>query len=111
MLRISEIKLPLDHDSAALPKSVAITLGIPPEAVSDIHVFKRSFDARKADLLQVYIIDVALADPTLEAQVLARFAENPRVGRTPDMTWRAPAQAPAELPLRPVVIGFGPCGI
>ncbi|MDL9999557.1 NAD(P)/FAD-dependent oxidoreductase [Variovorax sp. J22P240] len=111
MLRISEIKLPLDHDSAALPKAVATTLGISPEAVSDIHVFKRSFDARKADLLQVYIVDVALADPALEAQVLARFAENPRVGPTPDMTWRAPAQAPAELPLRPVVIGFGPCGI
>ncbi|MDM0048986.1 NAD(P)/FAD-dependent oxidoreductase [Variovorax sp. J22R115] len=111
MLRISEIKLPLDHDSAALPKAVATTLGISPEAVSDIYVFKRSFDARKADLLQVYIVDVALADPALEAQVLARFAENPRVGPTPDMTWRAPAQAPAELPLRPVVIGFGPCGI
>lgn len=111
MLRISEIKLPLDHDDAALSKAVAITLGTPPESISNIHVFKRSFDARKAELLQVYIVDVTFADPAIEAKVLAKFAENPRVGPTPDMTWRAPAQAPAELPLRPVVIGFGPCGI
>ena len=111
MLRISEIKLPLDHDSAALPKAVATTLGIPAEAVSDIQVFKRSFDARKADLLQVYIVDVAIADPALEARLLAKFAENPRIGATPDMSWQAPVQAPAALPLRPVVVGFGPCGI
>jgi uncharacterized FAD-dependent dehydrogenase len=111
MLRISEIKLPLDHDNAALAKAVAITLGTPPESISDIHVFKRSFDARKAELLQVYIVDVTFADPATEARILAKFAENPRVGATPDMTWRAPAQAPSDLPLRPVVIGFGPCGI
>jgi uncharacterized FAD-dependent dehydrogenase len=111
MLRISEIKLPLDHDDAALSKAVAITLGTPPESIGNIHVFKRSFDARKAELLQVYIVDVTFADPAIEAKVLAKFAENPRVSPTPDMTWRAPVQAPAELPLRPVVIGFGPCGI
>ncbi|MDM0108272.1 NAD(P)/FAD-dependent oxidoreductase [Variovorax sp. J22R24] len=111
MLRISEIKLPLAHDEAALPQAIASTLGIAAEAMAGHTVFKRSFDARKADLLQVYIVDVMLADPALETRILARFAENPRVGPTPDMTWRAPAQAPAELPLRPVVIGFGPCGI
>ncbi|MGJ7511961.1 NAD(P)/FAD-dependent oxidoreductase [Variovorax sp. GT1P44] len=111
MLRISEIKLPLDHDDAALSKAVSITLRTPPESISQIQVFKRSFDARKADLLQVYIVDVTFADPTVEARLLAKFAENPRVSPTPDMAWRAPAEAPAELPLRPVVIGFGPCGI
>ncbi|MBB3177031.1 NAD(P)/FAD-dependent oxidoreductase [Variovorax sp. Sphag1AA] len=111
MLRISEIKLPLDHDDAALPHAVNTLLGTPPGAVSAIKVYKRSFDARKVQLLQVYIVDVTLADPALEAQLLVKFAENPRVTRTPDMEWRAPAQAPAGLALRPVVVGFGPCGI
>ncbi|WP_431275145.1 NAD(P)/FAD-dependent oxidoreductase [Variovorax ureilyticus] len=111
MLRLSELKLPLDHDQAALPHAVDSLLGTPPGAVTAIKVYKRSFDARKAQLLQVYIVDVTLADPALEAQLLARFAENPRVAPTPDMTWRAPARAPAELALRPVVVGFGPCGI
>ncbi|MDM0031374.1 NAD(P)/FAD-dependent oxidoreductase [Variovorax sp. J22P271] len=111
MLRISEIKLPLAHDGAALPQAIASTLGIAVEAMAGHTVFKRSFDARKAELLQVYIVDVAIADPALEDLLLAKFAENPRIGATPDMSWRAPVQAPAALPLRPVVVGFGPCGI
>ncbi|MDM0081831.1 NAD(P)/FAD-dependent oxidoreductase [Variovorax sp. J31P179] len=111
MIRISEIKLPLAHDAAALPQAIASTLGIAVEAMAGHTVFKRSFDARKAELLQVYIVDVAIADPALEARLLAKFAENPRIGATPDMSWKAPVEAPAELPLRPVVVGFGPCGI
>lgn len=111
MLRISEIKLPLGHDEAALPAAIDAVLGTPPGAVREFSIFKRSFDARKAQLLQVYIVDVSLANAATEATLLAKFAENPRVVPTPDMMWRAPAQAPATLPLRPVVIGFGPCGI
>ena len=111
MLRISEIKLPLGHDEAALPAAIDAVLGIPPGAVREFSIFKRSFDARKAQLLQVYIVDVTIADPATEAALLHKFAENPRIVPTPDMAWEPPAQAPATLPLRPVVIGFGPCGI
>jgi uncharacterized FAD-dependent dehydrogenase len=111
MLRISEIKLPLDHDAAALSSAIDAVLGVPPGAVREFSVYKRSFDARKAQLLQVYVVDVTLADPALEVKLLKKFADTTRIGPTPDMTWRAPVQAPAELPVRPVVIGFGPCGI
>jgi len=111
MLRISEIKLPLGHDEAALPAAIDTVLGTPHGAVREFSIFKRSFDARKAQLLQVYIVDVTLADPATEALLLSKFAENPRIAPTPDMRWQAPAQAPGALPLRPVVIGFGPCGI
>ncbi|MDM0011165.1 NAD(P)/FAD-dependent oxidoreductase [Variovorax sp. J22P168] len=111
MLRISEVKLPLDHDPQALSRAVASTLATPVESLADVHVFKRSFDARKAELLQVYIVDVAFTDPAIEAAVLARFAGNPRIATTPDMQWRAPVAAPASLAVRPVVVGFGPCGM
>nr|MBP6407021.1 FAD-binding protein [Ramlibacter sp.] len=37
--------------------------------------------------------------------------KHPHIGPTPDMHWHAPVQAPPDLPLRPVVVGFGPCGI
>ncbi|WP_213952917.1 NAD(P)/FAD-dependent oxidoreductase [Variovorax sp. dw_954] len=111
MIRLSEIKLPLDPPSDALPRAVQGLLGVEPEAIADIHVFKRSFDARKVDLLQVYIVDVTLADPSQEAKLFAKLHGNPRVIPTPDMVYRVPAQAPAELPVRPVVVGFGPCGI
>ncbi|CAN7647235.1 MULTISPECIES: NAD(P)/FAD-dependent oxidoreductase [unclassified Variovorax] len=111
MLRISEIKLPLDHGDAALPEAIATALGTPAAAIADFKVFKRSFDARKPQLLQVYIVDATIADPALEAALLAKFAGHPHIGAAPDMVWRAPVQAPAGLPLRPVVVGFGPCGI
>ncbi|RYF34218.1 MAG: NAD(P)/FAD-dependent oxidoreductase, partial [Comamonadaceae bacterium] len=63
------------------------------------------------ELLTVYIADVTLADPAREAALLAPHAGHPHIQRTPDMAWHAPAHAPADLPLRPVVVGFGPCGI
>ncbi|HEX5757262.1 MAG TPA: hypothetical protein VFY12_13055, partial [Arenimonas sp.] len=79
--------------------------------IARLTVFKRSFDARKADLLAVYIIDLELADPAQEPALLACHAGKPHIQPTPDMTWRPPGRAPADLPLRPVVVGFGPCGI
>ena len=141
MIRLSELKLPLSalpvverlavdadqptaaealdparvHPLPALHALAAQTLGVAPEALASVHVFKRSFDARKADLLAVFIIDVTLADPGTEAELLARHAAHPHIQPTPDMAWRAPAVAPADWPTapgqRPVVVGFGPCGL
>ena len=111
MLRLSESKLPLDPPSDALPRAVQGLLGVDADAIADIHVHKRSFDARKVDLLQVFIVDVTLADPSTEPKLLAKLAGNPRVMVTPDMSYHPPAHAPADLPIRPVVVGFGPCGI
>src|SRR5438105_1616726 len=74
MLRISEIKLPLGHDEAALPVAIDAVLGTAPGTVRKFSIFKRSFDARKAQLLQVYIVDVTLADPATEAALFRKFA-------------------------------------
>jgi uncharacterized FAD-dependent dehydrogenase len=111
MIRLSEIKLPLDPPADALPRAVQGLLGIDADAIAHIHVHKRSFDARKIDLLQVYIVDVTLADPARETALLAKLAGNPRVTPTPDMAYRLAARAPEGLQMRPVVVGFGPCGI
>ena len=110
-LRLSEIKLPLDHDAAALANAIARKLDLPPAAITGHTVHKRSFDARKAELLRVYIVDVALADGRDEAAVLARLAGDPHVAPTPDMAWHPPVQRAQPPQLRPVVVGFGPCGI
>ncbi|GAA4352653.1 NAD(P)/FAD-dependent oxidoreductase [Variovorax defluvii] len=110
MIRVSELKLPLDHSPEALPALTASTLGVAPGEIASHHVYKRSFDARKAELLTVYIVDVALADAQQEAAVLARHAGRPHVQPAPDMTYRPPVHAGEGAP-RPVVVGFGPCGI
>lgn len=114
MIRISEIKLPLSQaeaPEAALLAAAAGILGLAPAAIASVEVFKRSFDARKAELMAVYIVDVVLAEASAEAAVLGRLAGKPHVAPTPDMAWRPPATAPADLKHRPVVVGFGPCGI
>ena len=114
MIRISEIKLTLaeaEHPDAVLHAAAARVLGLPREQIARVELFKRSFDARKADLAAVYIIDAALADPATEPALLDRLAGQPHVTVTPDMAWHPPVQAPASLPQRPIVIGFGPCGI
>ncbi|MEN9671280.1 MAG: hypothetical protein RL018_1557 [Pseudomonadota bacterium] len=115
MIRLTEIKLPLAHPDTALAEAVVRTLGIQANELQSVQIFKLSFDARKADLLQVYIVDVVLTSAALEAKVLHRFENNPHVRPTPDMGYKAVASAtqlsPEQLKNRPVVVGFGPCGI
>jgi uncharacterized FAD-dependent dehydrogenase len=111
MIRIGELKLPLDHPDEALAPAAAAALGIAPADIARLSVFKRSHDARKRQLMLVYIVDVALRDPAREAALLARHRGNPRISLTPDMAWHPPRPTPAEGALRPMVIGFGPCGI
>ena len=111
MLRLTEVRLPLDHAPQALDQLIAGILGVTAQELASVKVFKRSFDARKAQLLQVYIVDVALVSADLEEQVLARHAANPQLRRAPDMAYHLPLQAKSVPEPRPVVVGFGPCGI
>ena len=114
MIRLSELKLPLsqaEQPEAPLRAAAAAVLGLPESALAALAVFKRSFDARKAELLAVYIVDVTLADPSQVPAVLQRLARHPHVAPTPDMAWRPPVTVEEAPRPRPVVVGFGPCGI
>jgi uncharacterized FAD-dependent dehydrogenase len=111
MLRLTELKLPLDHAADDLPALIARTLEVPPAALRSHSVYKRSFDARKAQLMQVYIVDVELVEPAQETALLQRHVNNPHIFAAPDMAYRLVGRASAEAAQRPVVVGFGPCGI
>jgi uncharacterized FAD-dependent dehydrogenase len=110
-----EDRLPTPHPINALHQLSALALGVSTADIATLNVFKRSFDARKADLLAVYIVDLSLADAQNEAALLHQFEKNPHIQATPDMAWHAPCQAPAHFGeqegQRPVVVGFGPCGM
>ena len=103
MLRLTEIKLPLDHAEDALPTAILHTLGITPAELASHTVFKRSFDARKSVIMQVYIVDVALVDTSREAALLAQHSGNPHIFASPDMRYQPVGTAPAGLALRPVL--------
>src|SRR5688572_1120695 len=114
MIRLSEIKLTLSEAEQPEPTLLAAArrlLGLQAEDIARVEIFKRSFDARKAELAAVFIVDVTLTDPALETGLLAQFAGHPHIGPTPDMVWHPPVQTTSPMPIRPVVVGFGPCGI
>jgi uncharacterized FAD-dependent dehydrogenase len=127
MLRLTDIKLPLDHPEDALASAIRARLHIGAAAIRSFTVFRRGYDARRRGAIQlIYTLDVDVAG---ETEVLARFADDPHVRPTPDTNYRyvvshdAPdangeGQTPSgrgralqEHPHRPVVIGLGPCGL
>ncbi len=113
MLRLTELRLPLNHGEEALRPALLQRLALADAALLGFTVFKRSYDARKKSAVQlIYTVDCELAD---EAAALQRWAGDPHVRPTPDMSYRfaghAGADFYAESKPRPVVIGFGPCGI
>ena len=116
MLRIIELRLPLEHAEGALRAAVLARLGLADEQLRELTVFRRAWDARKKSAVVLsYTVDITLADGVDEAAVLARLAGD-RQGRiAPDTTYRFVGHAPADFAAagtpRPVVIGFGPCGI
>lgn len=115
MLRLNEIQLPLDHEATALAAAIVERLGIDASDLLSFSVFKRSYDARnKNRILLIYQLDVAVT-AGLEQQLLHKFGHSSRVGPSPDTRYQYVAQADANFPAvgqqRPVVVGFGPCGI
>ena len=115
MLRLTDIKLPLDHAESALGEAILARLGIGADELTGYTVAKRSYDARKrGGITLIYSVDV---DTPREAELLQRAAIAPaaatpvKLGPTPDTAYKFVARAPAQLPLRPLVIGMGPCGL
>jgi hypothetical protein len=104
-LRITQIKLPLDHTSDDLRMAAAEYLGIDPSRIETIHVRRQSIDARKRNaVFFVYSLDVELV---LETALSPSVKYTP----SPDLSYCLPPPAPEGLISRPVVVGAGPCGL
>ena len=112
MLRLSELRLPLDHGPDDLEQAVLRCLKIPQARLLRCQLVKRSVDARRRDRIQlIYSVDVALDG---EAALLRRRHGDRRIRPTPDTQYKFVAQALEGSVLdseqRPVVVGAGPCG-
>jgi len=109
MLRLTELKLPLDHPADALRVAIRQRLDLAEDDILGFSIFKRSYDARKKHaLLLVYAVDVEVKN---EAALLKKFRNDRHLASTPDMAYRFVGHAPENLAERPLVVGFGPCGI
>jgi uncharacterized FAD-dependent dehydrogenase len=108
MLRITELKLSLDH-SENLKNAILERLGISAEQLISYTIFRQGFDARKRNgILLVYTVDV---ETTNEAALIKRLQDDPHISLTPGNAYHFVTQAPKDLALRPVIIGTGPCGL
>lgn len=108
MLRLSQIKLSLDHTEADLVNAISKYLAINTNDIVSYTIYKRSYDARRSAMLLTYILDISLRN---ESKILSKFKRDSNVILAPDMSYSYIATAPKNLSERPIVVGFGPCGI
>ena len=113
MIRLTELRLPIDHAPEDLEAAICKKLAILAKDLIRYEVFKRSYDARKNNILSfIYTLDLSVKD---EEAVLKRLAHDPHIRLSPDTRYHFVAHFDSHIKpqstLRPVVIGFGPCGI
>ena len=113
MIRITELRLPIDHAPDAVEAAILKRLNLSAKDLLGFEVFKRSYDARKNVALSfIYTVDLSVKN---EEAILSKFDGDTHVRISPDTSYHFKAKAPESIAngksLRPVVIGFGPCGI
>jgi uncharacterized FAD-dependent dehydrogenase len=109
MLRLTDLKLALDHAEDEIGAGILKRLQIKPQDLIGYSVFRRAVDARKRSAIAlIYTLDIEVRN---QAAVLQRLAGDRNLSLTPDMNYRFATRAPEVPALRPVVIGTGPCGL
>lgn len=106
MLRINNIRMPLDYRPEQLERKLCQTLRIS-GGIQEVHLVKQSVDARrKNDLHLVLSVNVQVAD---EANIARRLHSN-NVRLLTRQTYQFP-QVRRTSSLPPVVVGMGPAGL
>ncbi len=108
MLRIHQIKLPLEATGQELREAAAKALKISQQQIQQIKLVKKAVDARKKDTIQlIYTIDVTVQGN--ENQLLKKL-KKPSVIKSPRQCYGPPVlERPGTYP--PVVVGMGPAGL
>ena len=118
MLRIHEIKRGIGQPTDVLPQKIEKRIGLPGGSIVNWRLVKESVDARdKTQVMLVNSVDFEVRGLS-EEQVLQRAQKKKlKIGKAPDeryvlLTERPEFEAPERvLSHRPVVVGFGPCGM
>jgi len=109
MLRLNELKLPIDHPGDAIEPAIIERLGIPASDLIAYTIFRRGVDARKSHtIFFIYTLDIEVRN---EAELLGRFKDDSHLKPAPDTSYHFVAQAPETLTSRPVIVGMGPAGL
>ncbi|MBO8138669.1 MAG: NAD(P)/FAD-dependent oxidoreductase [Desulfotomaculum sp.] len=108
MIRVSQIRLPINHKESEIVKAVLDKLCIKEKQLLEINIFKQSIDARKKNKIYfVYTVDVRVDN---EESILNKIKDRD-VTLTPDMKYYYVQPGDVKLGNRPVIVGTGPAGL
>ncbi len=112
MIRINQLKLPIDHKEDQLLKKAARVLRLGQEDILELHIVKQSLDARKKpELYFSYIVDVSLKGGGAREEKLAGRLKDRNITLQTKKPYTLPEPGTQDLPSRPVIIGAGPAGL
>lgn len=106
MLRIQQLKLPVQHTTKQLHDKIIKTLRIRPDELIRYEIIRQSLDARGGELKYVYMVDAEVKrEPTVLKKCPGQVTKAVR-------TWyQFPKPGEKRLAHRPVIIGTGPAGL
>ena len=108
MIRITQLKLPIEHKKQELYEKTAKLLRVAPSEIKQLKIVKQSVDARKKEqILFIYTIDVEVAK---EQQILKKVKNN-QVSQVKEVPYQFPSGGEEPLKHPPVIIGSGPAGL
>ena len=109
MLRLAEIKLPLNHAPEEIKTAILKKLSINKLDLISYDIFRRGIDARNSsNIYFIYTLDVQVKD---QLGVFNRKKKDSHISIAPSVNYNLVTKAPSNLKYRPIVIGTGPCGI
>lgn len=108
MIRITQLKLSIDHTKEDLTNQIAKQLKVPAESIMSYAILKKSIDARKKnELAYVYNVEVKVAD---EQKIVQRLHNaNISLLERPKYVYKPTGEE--NMKHRPVIIGCGPAGL
>lgn len=108
MIRISQIKLSVDHTEEELLARTAKLLKLPVSSILEYRIVKRSLDARKKEEIRyIYTLDISVN----KEAALVKKARNANISIAPDQRYHFPESGAGRLTKRPVIVGSGPAGL
>ena len=109
MIRLSQVKVSLGHETGDIKGKCAKMLRIAPEDIEEMRIIRKSIDARKKqEITYVYTVDLRIKQD--EKRVLSHV-KGISAAVAADKQYQFPDMGTEPLSHRPVVIGLGPAGL
>lgn len=110
MIRINQLKLPVQHGQNAVRQKVSKLLHVEGSKIKKIEIKKKSIDARKKpELYVIYTVDVEIEGA--KEQAIVNKCKSASITVAPKEKYHFPAGGSMTMEKRPVIIGFGPAGM